>query len=117
MVIHALEKDGLFITNTELLATISESNVDLIGKRMIKTADGRYAIVGTRISGGSSNIFLQFLSSGLTVAEQVSFGASGVQEGSDIDIGSDRRILLLGTNSFGTNSLISLIKTSETGDL
>jgi len=117
MVIHALEKDGLFITNTELLATISESNADLIGKRMIKTADGRYAIVGTRISGGSSNIFLQFLSSGITVAEQVSFGASGVQEGSDIDIGSDRRILLLGTNSFGTNSLISLIKTSETGDL
>lgn len=117
MVIYALEKDGLYITNSELVATISESNADLIGKRMIKTANGRYAIVGTRVMESSTNIFLQFLSSGYTVAEQVSYGSSGVQAGSDIGIGMDRGIVLLGINSFGTNSVISLIKTSETGDL
>ncbi|MCK5066415.1 MAG: hypothetical protein KAR16_03205 [Bacteroidales bacterium] len=117
MVVHSVEKDGLFITNTELVATISESNADLIGKRMIETMDGRYAIVGTREVGGNSNIFLQFLSSGYTVEEQVSYGASGVQSGTDIDNVDDGGIVLLGTNSFGENSIISLIKTSETGDL
>ena len=117
MVIHSIEKDGLFITNTEQLATISESNVDLIGKRMIKTADGGYAIVGTRVEGGNSQIFLQFFSSGYAVGEQVSFGASGVQAGYDIDVGADRGMVLLGTNSMGSSKVLSLIKTSETGDL
>lgn len=117
MVLYAIEKNGLFITNTEELATISENNADLIGKRMIKTADGRYAIVGTRIEGGNGQIILQFLSSGHAVQGQVSFGASGVQAGSDIDADNDRRIVLLGINDFGENSVISLIKTSETGDL
>ena len=76
-----------------------------------------YAIVGTRVLGSETNIFLQFLSSGYNVAEQLSYGSSGVLAGSDIGIGMDRGIVLLGTNSFGTNSIISLIKTSETGDL
>ena len=117
MVIHALEKDGLFVKSAEQLATKSETNVDLIGKRMIKTADGRYAIVGTRVEGGNGLIFLQFLSSGYAMGEQVTFGASGVQAGYDIDVGSDRGLVLLGTNSLGSNSVLSLIKTSETGDL
>lgn len=117
MVLYAIEKDGLFITNAEELATISENNADLTGKRMIKTADGRYAIVGTRVEGGKGQIILQFLASDFAVQEQASFGASGVQAGSDIDAGSDRRIVLLGINNFGENSVISLIKTSETGDL
>jgi hypothetical protein len=117
MVIYALEKEGLFVTSSELLATISEGNADLIGKRMIKTADGGYAIVGTRAMGNSTNIFLQFLSSRYTVGDQVSYGASGVQAGTDIDVGGDRGIVLLGVNSLGTNSIISLIKTSETGGL
>jgi hypothetical protein len=117
MVLYAIEKNGLFITNAEQLATISENNADLTGKRMIKTADGRYAIVGTRVEGGKGQIILQFLASDFAVQEQVSFGASGVQAGSDIDAGSDRRLVLLGINNFGENSVISLIKTSETGDL
>lgn len=117
MVIYAIEKDGLFITGTEELATISESNADLIGKRMIKTSDGRFAIVGTRVEGGNSHIFLQFLSSAYSVEEQISFGASGVQAGYDLDVGSDRGIVLLGTNNAGSNNILSLIKTSETGEL
>jgi hypothetical protein len=117
MVVHSIEKDGLFISNSELLATISEANADLIGKRMIATMNGKFAIVGTREVSGSSNIFLQFLSSTFIEEERMSYGASGIQSGSDIDHGKDRGIVLLGTNRFGENSIISLIKTSETGDL
>lgn len=117
VVVYSIEKNGLFITNSEMLATISESNADLIGKRMIKTADGRYAIVGTRMMGGNGTLFLQFLTSDFTLGEQLSYGASGVQRGVDLDVTGDRGIVMLGINSFGSNSVISLIKTGETGDL
>lgn len=117
MVLYSIEKNGLFITNTEELATISETGTDLIGKRMIKTSDGRFAIVGTRMEGSNGQIILQFISSGFVVAEQLTFGTTGIQDGVDMDEGLDRGILLLGTNDLGSNSIISLIKTSETGDL
>ena len=117
MTIHSLEKDGIFITQSELLATIAENNVDLIGKRMTRTADGRYAIVGTRSGGGSSQMILQFISSGSVEAEQLSFGASGIQTGVDIQLSEDGGMVLMGTNSLGTNRVISMIKTSETGAL
>jgi len=117
MVIYAIDKNGIFVESSEQLATKSESNADLIGKRMIKTADGRYAIVGTRVEPGDGHIFLQFLSSRYAMGEQVSFGASGVQAGYDIDVGADRGIVLLGTNDLGSSNVLSLIKTSETGDL
>lgn len=117
MMIYAVEKDGLFVTSTELLATKTEANADIIGKRMVKTKDGRYAIVGTRVMGGNSHIFLQFLSPGYTWGDQFSYGASGVQAGRDIDVAADRSIVMLGINSYDENSIISLIKTSEGGDL
>ncbi len=117
MVLYSMEKNGLFITNTELLATISESNADLIGKRMIRTGDGSYAIVGTKVVGGNGHIILQFISSGFTVGEQYSYMGSGVQAGVDVDVNKDKGIVMLGMNIMGTNSIISLIKTSETGEL
>jgi hypothetical protein len=117
MVLYSIEKNGLFIINTEELATISEANADLIGNRMIKTRDGRYALVGTRMEGGDGHIILQFISSSVTVGEQRSYGATGVQAGRDVDEDPDRGIVLLGENNMGANSIISLIKTSETGDL
>ncbi len=117
MVVYALEKDGLLVTSSELVATIGGSNGDLLGKRMIKTPDGRYAIVGTQETGAETQMFLQFLSSGFSVGAPISYGSSGVQAGRDIDVGADGGMVMLGINSFETNSIISLIKTSETGDL
>jgi len=58
-VVHRIETSNLLITESVLRATISESNMDMIGKRFVKTADGRCAIVGTRRSGGKQDIFLQ----------------------------------------------------------
>lgn len=117
VVVHRLETRGLLITKSVLLATISESNMDLIGKRFVKTADGRYAIVGTRQANGTRDIFLQFLTSEYMVSGQIIYGATGDQSGADIALPEDGGIALLGTSSFETNGMISLIKTGDTGDL
>jgi hypothetical protein len=116
-VVHLIETSGLLITKSVLRATITESNMDMIGKRFVKTAEGGYAIVGTRRSGGTQDIFLQFLSSDFTNTGRIIYGNTGNQSGADIDLPDDGGIVLLGTSSVEENSLISLIKTSDTGDL
>jgi hypothetical protein len=118
IVIYRIETDeNLQITSSVQLATISESNADLVGNRMVKTEDGRYAIVGTRQSGNEHDILLQFMTSEYDPAERILYGASGDQYGSDIDVPEDGGIIMLGTTDSGENSMISLIKTNDTGDL
>ena len=117
IVVYRIETSGLLITRSVLLATISEGNMDMIGERFVKTADGRYAIVGTRRSGETKDIFLQFLTSDYMASGQIIYGASGDQSGADIDLPNGGGIVILGTSSFEDNSMISLIKTSDTGDL
>jgi hypothetical protein len=116
MVIYLIETEGFNIIKSLQLATISQSNTDLTGRRFVKTDDG-YAIVGTRQVSGSSEIFLQFLTSDYLVSGNVAFGASGTQTGADIEISEDGGLVLLGTNGYDKHSMISLIKTSDTGDL
>jgi hypothetical protein len=117
MVLYGIETDGLLIKNSTLLATISERNTDLTGKKMVQSAGGNLAITGTRSAGQDSNVLLQFISSSFQIGDQVSYGASGVQTGSDIEITRDGGYVLLGTNSYGESSIISLMKTSATGDI
>ncbi len=116
MVIYLIETEGFNIVKSLQLATISQSNIDIKGRRIVKTNDG-YAIVGTRWVSGSSEIFLQFLTSDYLVSGNVAFGASGTQTGADIEISEDGGLVLLGTNGYKKHSMISLIKTSDTGDL
>jgi len=117
MVIHLVKTDGDQIESSTFVTTIAESNMDLIANRFVITPDGRYAIIGTRQSNGTHDIFLQFLTSEHTVSGRIIFGATGSQTGADIDLSHDGGLILLGTNSDGESSLISLIKTSDTGDL
>ena len=117
MVIYLIETDGFSIIGSQQLATISQSNIDLTGRRFVKTGDGKYAIVGTRQVSGSSEIFLQFLTSDYLASGNVSYGASGIQTGADIEISDDGGLVLLGTNGYKKHSMISLIKTTDTGDL
>lgn len=117
MVIHLIETNGLLITKSLLLETISKPGADLIAKRFVKTAGGSYAIVGTMQSDGNQEIFLQFLSSEYSEEERILYGSAGNQSGADIDLHNDGGLILLGTNSFEDNSMISLIRTSETGSL
>ena len=120
MVVYLFETNGLIPGNSFPVATISEANTDLIGKRFVKTADGRYAIIGTRKVAGSSEIILQFLApseSDFEVAERVLYGATGIQTGADIALPSNEGLVLLGTNGYEENSMISLIKTNDAGGL
>jgi hypothetical protein len=73
--------------------------------------------VGTRQSGNEHDILLQFMTSEYDPAERILYGASGDQYGSDIDVPEDGGIIMLGTTDSGENSMISLIKTNDTGDL
>ena len=116
IVVHRITTSGPLITDSRLHATIPESNMDLIGKRMVKTDEDEYAIVGTRGTPGAQEIFLQFLSDNIP-SGRIIYGASGDQSGADIDLPAGGGIVLLGTTSFEGNSMISLIKTSDTGDL
>lgn len=117
MLLYGIETDGLLITSSSLLATISEENRDLIGRRVVKTVAGNLAIAGTRRMGVNSEILLQFVSSSYQEEEQVSYGASGAQTGTDIELSDDGGFVILGTNSYGESSMISLMKTSATGDI
>lgn len=117
IVIYQIETEGPYIRKSFLRATISQSNTDLTAKRFVKTDDGRYAIVGSRTAYGFSDIFLQFLSPDYAVTGSVVFGSSGAQSGADVEIADDGGIVVLGTNEADGNSMISLIKTSDTGDL
>ena len=94
-----------------------QQNVNLTGKRIVKAGNGKFTIAGTRRINGNSEILLQFVSSGFVVEELVSFGASGTQTGKDIELSREGGFFVLGTNSYGESSMISLMKTSITGDL
>jgi len=91
--------------------------MDMIGERFVKTEDGRYAIVGTRRGGGNSDIFLQFLTSEKIESGRIIFGTTGEQSGADIGLPDDGGIVILGTSKYEDNSMISLIRTTNTGDL
>jgi hypothetical protein len=117
IVVHLVETSGLLITNSLLLATISERDSDLHAERFVKTTDGGFVIIGTREMDGNKDIFLQFLLDDYQVGDRIIFGGRGNQLGADIDLPETGGLLLLGTNSFEGNSMISLIRTDDSGSL
>jgi hypothetical protein len=117
VVLYSVSMNGISISASEPVATIGEQDADIRGRRIIRTADGGYAIVGTRIADGDSQIFLQFLTNDLSDSGRVTFGATGVQTGIDIGLSEDDGFVLLGTSGQGGSHMISLIKTSEAGNL
>ncbi|MDF1575144.1 MAG: hypothetical protein P1P86_08155 [Bacteroidales bacterium] len=117
LVLYGIETNGLLITNSSLLASISAPGTDYKGQRLVETASGKLAIAGTRQIGNNSEILLQFFSSSYQAEEGVSYGSSGTQTGRDIELTKDGGFVLLGTNNYGGGSNISLLKTSATGDI
>jgi len=117
VVLYGIETDGLLITNSSLRATVPAVNADLRGERIIETASGDLAITGTRSTGSGSEVLLQFISSSYQVGEGLFFGASGAQAGKDIALTGDGGFVVLGTNTYGEGSIISLMKTNENGEI
>ena len=115
ILLYQLETDGLLIKNDRLLATISESGVDLMGQRLVKMEDGKQAIVGTRQSDGNADILLQFVSD---FKEDIrkTYGSGGLQAGADIAIPTEGGLVFIGDNGYEGNSMVSLIRTNESGD-
>jgi len=117
LVLYGIETNGLLITNSSLRATVSAPNTDYIGERIIETASGDLAIAGTRRIQNNDEILLQFVSSSYQEGAGLSYGSSGNQTGKDIELAGDGGFVVLGTNTSGGSSIISLIKTDENGGL
>jgi hypothetical protein len=117
MVLYGIETQGMLITGSTVHATIAAPNTDYIGKRIIKTASPGLAIAGSRRIGDNSEILLQFVSSSYQAEEGLSFGASGAQTGMDIELADDGGFVILGTNTYGSSGIISLLKTDANGEL
>jgi len=98
------------------LASEPEFDTDLHAERLVRTGAGRFVIVGTRTYNGDQDIFLQFLKN-YQIAERIVFGSTGNQTGVDICQPEEGSLILLGSNAFEGNSMISLIKTDDSGSL
>jgi len=114
ILLYQVEASLLSFGNHELLATISESGADLKAERLVKIKEGKYAIVGTRSLDGEDDIFVQFLENGQE-GIRLTYGSTGDQSGSDIGHAGGGRLVILGENGYEGNSMISLIKTNESG--
>ncbi len=115
VLIYQVEASELSFGATELLATISEPGADLSAERLVKMEDGKYAIVGTRTVDGADDIFVQFLEDGTEGVRKI-FGLSGNQSGADIGVPGEGSLVILGENGYEGNSMMSLIKTNESGN-
>jgi len=117
MVLYGIETNGLLITGSSLLATISDGQSALSGRKVIETPSGKLVILGTRKVNSNPEILMQFVSATHQAEEQLTFGAAGAQTGTDIELSGDGGFVLLGTNSDGVNGMISLLKTNAAGDI
>jgi len=115
ILLYHVKTNGLLVKDYELLATISESGADLIAERLVKTAEGKYAIIGTRTLDGEADIFVQFLEGGQEGIRKT-YGLSGNQSGADLGGLEGGGLVILGENEYEGNSMISLIKTNESGN-
>lgn len=115
ILIYQMEASWLSLKDPELLATISEPGADLSAERLVKTEEGKFAIVGTRTVDGADDIFVQFLEDGAEGLRKI-YGLSGNQSGADIGVPGEGSLVILGENGYEGNSMMSLIKTNESGN-
>lgn len=84
---------------------------------LIKLGNGNLAMLVTRSFAGDKNILLYILdANGNQLGEPKEFGGSGDQEGVAL-LDDEGSILILGTNAFEGNTMISLIKTDYQGNI
>ena len=117
MVLYGIETDGLLITGSSLLTTISDDQAALSGRKVIESSSGKLVILGTREVNSNPEILMQYVSASHQAEELLTFGAAGAQTGADIELSRDGGYVLLGTNSDGVNRMISLLKTNAAGDI
>lgn len=115
ILLYLVETSGTLVKDYELIATISESGADLVAERLVKTGENTYAIIGTRTLDGEEDIFVQFIENGQEGIRKV-YGLTGDQSGADMGVNDNGSMVILGENGYEGNSMISLIKTNESGN-
>lgn len=115
LLLHLVLSNGPSVKESTPIATISDPDADLYAERIVKVSAGRFAIVGTRVSGGDRNIFVQFLED-YRVGDRIIFGSAGNQSGADIAISGKGGLIIAGDNEYEGNSMITLIKTDDSGN-
>ena len=99
---------------------ISGLTISGAGTDVTTTENGDILITGTFTpTGGETDIFLHRLSAEGSVVwpEPTTFGGADKDQGGAVLSLPDGRIALVGTTSFGTNTMMALIKTNGEGDL
>jgi len=92
----------------------SESN--LHAKSIVLKQDGNLVVGADKVNNTDTNILVSFLNSQGNVTDSHEYGKSGDQRVEDLYI-SGGELLILGSNSYEENSMISLIKADENGNL
>ncbi|MEX2371877.1 MAG: hypothetical protein WD578_12795 [Bacteroidales bacterium] len=104
--------------NVQKMATLSEPLADLTGEDCVVNSKGDIAIIGSREANDNRDMYLVIIdSSGSIVGEPALFGGSGNQTGQAIDKTADGGLILTGSNAFGGNTVITLVKTDAGGAL
>ncbi len=95
--------------------TISESG-DLEGKAIALKQNGDIVIAGDKSFGDDKNIILYLMDSEGNVEDTREYGSTGDQMAEDILV-SGQNLVILGRNVDQGNSMITLIKTDENGNI
>lgn len=93
-----------------------DESVSLEGKSIFVKSDGSILVGANKIEGTDKNIVVYFLDNQGSVLSSKEYGGSGNQMVDDL-LFHDGSLLILGRNEFEGNSMISLIKTDENGNL
>lgn len=99
----------------EWTRTISGTG-NLEGKAITLKNDGSIVIAADKTSGSDKNIVVYFLDSEGNVEDSKEYGGTGIQVAEDVLI-TGTHLIILGKNTHQQNSMISLIKADENGNI
>jgi hypothetical protein len=115
--IYLAEFNSDFIVNAITVSLVSvPSSVNLTCNSVVLTPEGNYVLVGTETQT-DENIYLLGLDSGGNEMFYTTFGRTGSQTGSSFRITADGGFIIVGSNAFEGNSMITLIKTGPEGSM
>lgn len=109
---------SLSLQSPEWLAKLGSTNEKVVGESVRTFGDGRIAVLATRTINDNSDILIFICSSSGQVEKTIQYGGSGVaQEAHAFEITSDGGFIITGSNLLDKNSMVTLIKLNNKGEL
>lgn len=90
---------------------------NFFGADVKEMENGNIAVLGDRTASNDINIVLFILSNDGAVRSFKMYGSSGDQTASSLGITNDKGLIILGSNKYQGNSMITLIKTDSDGEI